>query len=126
LPNWEHKVLTGEVEGDFSSSLNASEACLDEWPNVGDNQWAGSTCLGVKWSSLCGRNFVRYLGKWDDDTVRQHPSWMSSKLEDRLPIFAALDDDTAVTTAWLDHWDVETESKKRGRISMFPASSAVL
>jgi hypothetical protein len=59
------------------------------------------------------------MGKWDNGTALQHPSWMSSRLEDRLPIFAALNDNVTVTTAWLDHYDVETESKKRGRISMF-------
>jgi hypothetical protein len=120
LPPWEHKVLSGAVEGDFSSSLKADDTCLNDWPDVGDNQFAGSTCLAVKWSSLCGRNFVSYMSKWDQETALQNPSWMSSRLEDRLPIFASLNDNVTVTTSWLDHYDVETESKKRGRISMFP------
>ncbi|KAI0575936.1 hypothetical protein Alg130_09054 [Pyrenophora tritici-repentis] len=117
LPPWEHTVLAGEVAGDFSSTLKADQTCLTEWPDVGDTQWGGSTCLAVKWSSLCGRNFVRYMSAWDDNVARQDPpSWMSEKITERLPIGAALDNNITVTTAWLDDHDIEADSKKAGRI----------
>ncbi|CAE7034196.1 hypothetical protein P3342_007248 [Pyrenophora teres f. teres] len=117
LPPWEHTVLAGEVAGDFSSTLKANETCLTEWPDVGDTQWGGSTCLAVKWSSLCGRNFVRYMSAWDDNAVRQdRPPWMSENITERLPIGAALDNNITVTTTWLDNHDIEADSKKAGRI----------
>ena len=117
LPPWEHTVLAGEVAGDFSNTLKANETCLTEWPDVGDTQWGGSTCLAVKWSSLCGRNFVRYMSAWDDDTARQDPPpWMSDNMPERLPIGAALDNNITVTTTWLDNHDIKTDSEKAGRI----------
>jgi len=47
-----------------------------------------------------------------------NPPWMSDNLAERLPVFAAFDDNIPVTTAWLDRADVKTESKKAGRIGM--------
>ena len=117
LPPWEHTVLAGEVAGDFSSTLQANTTCLTEWPDVGDTQWGGSTCLAVKWSSLCGSNFVSYMSAWDDDMARQNPPpWMSDKISERLPIGAALDNNITVTTTWLGDHDIEAASKKAGRI----------
>ncbi|KAF1937476.1 hypothetical protein EJ02DRAFT_437830 [Clathrospora elynae] len=118
LPPWEQQKLAGEVQSDFSNALKANQTCLTEWPDVGDTQWGGSTCLAVKWSSLCGRNFVGYMSKWDDGAARTNPnpSWMSDRLEDRLPIFAALNDNITVTTSWLGQYDVKSESEKAGRI----------
>ncbi|EOA84484.1 uncharacterized protein SETTUDRAFT_111827 [Exserohilum turcica Et28A] len=116
LPPWEKQTLAGEVAGDFSSTLQAKDTCLKAWPDVGDQAWGGSTCLAVKWSSLCGRNFVRYMASWDDNKAQDNPPWMSDRLDQRLPIFAALDNNITVTTAWLDSHDVKTASEKAGRI----------
>jgi len=118
LTPWKHQVLAGEVQSDFSDSLKARETCLSAWPDVGDTKFGGSTCLAVEWSSLCSRNFARYLSKWDDTAARMNPPWMSDNLAERLPVFAAFDDNIPVTTAWLDRADVKTESKKAGRIGM--------
>ena len=116
LPPWEHQVLTGKVDGNFSSTLQANETCLTQWPDLGDTLWGGSTCLAAKWSSLCGRNFVRYMSAFDDGTAGDNPSWMSERLEDRMPISAPLDNNVTVPTAWLDHHDVKAESEKAGRV----------
>ncbi|KAF2844922.1 hypothetical protein T440DRAFT_461331 [Plenodomus tracheiphilus IPT5] len=116
LAPWRHQVLAGEVQSDFSDTLKARKTCLNAWPDVGDIVYGGSTCLAVEWSSLCGRNFARYLSKWDDKTARKDPPWMSDQLEDRLPVFAALDDSIPVTTTWLDQVDMKSESDKAGRI----------
>lgn len=116
LAPWKHQILAGEVEADFSNTLKARETCLSAWPNVGDALFGGSTCLAVEWSSLCSRNFARYLSRWDDETARSNPSWMSDQLRERLPVFAALDDSIPVTTTWLDQVDMKTESEKAGRI----------
>lgn len=116
LAPWKDQVLAGEVQSDFSDTLKTRETCLSAWPDVGDIKFGGSTCLAVEWSSLCSRNFARYLSKWDDSTARMAPQWMSDDTEKRLPVFAALNDNIPVITAWLNHADVKTDSEKAGRI----------
>ncbi|KAI4945005.1 hypothetical protein J4E91_008350 [Alternaria rosae] len=116
LPPWEHQMLAGQVDGDFSSTLKADKTCLTAWPDVGDTQWGGSTCLAMKWSSLCGRNFIKYMSAWDDQAAAANPPWMSEHLLERKPISASLDNNVTVTTAWLDDHDVATDSEKAGRI----------
>lgn len=116
LPPWEKQMMVGQVDGDFSSTLKADKTCLTAWPDVGDDQWGGSTCLAMKWSSLCGRNFVKYMSAWDDSAAASNPPWMSEDLLQRKRISASLDNNVTVTTAWLDHHDVATESEKAGRI----------
>ncbi|CAN9192379.1 unnamed protein product [Alternaria alternata] len=116
LPPWEKQMMVGQVDGDFSSTLKADKTCLTAWPDVGDDQWGGSTCLAMKWSSLCGRNFVKYMSAWDDSAADSNPPWMSENLLQRKRISASLDNNVTVTTAWLDHHDVATESEKAGRI----------
>ncbi|KAI8942946.1 hypothetical protein NX059_000984 [Plenodomus lindquistii] len=118
LAPWRHQVLAGDVEADFSDTLMARETCLGAWPNVGDILFGGSTCLAVEWSSLCSRNFARYLSKWDDKTAWSNPAWMSDQLDERLPVFAALNDDIPVTTTWLNQVDMKAESERAGRIGM--------
>jgi len=113
-------MLAGQVDGDFSSTLKADKTCLTAWPDVGDTQWGGSTCLAMKWSSLCGRNFIKYMSAWDDQAAATNPAWMSERLVERKPISASLDNNVTVTTAWLDDHDVAAESEKAGRISSWP------
>lgn len=57
------------------------------------------------------------MASWDDNKAQDNPPWMSDRLDQRLPIFAALDNNITVTTAWLDSHDVKTASEKAGRIS---------
>ncbi|CBX98555.1 hypothetical protein LEMA_P077940.1 [Plenodomus lingam JN3] len=53
---------------------------------------------------------------WDDETAQRKPPWMSDQLGERLPVFAALDDNIPVTTTWIDRVDMKAESDKAGRI----------
>ncbi|KAL6703897.1 hypothetical protein ACN47E_008933 [Coniothyrium glycines] len=106
-------MLEGTVYSDFANVSVAEEVCEEEWLDVGDTEFGGSTCLQVKWAYLCGANFVNYMSTWKSKAQNLHTS---SDLEDRPPVYATLDGNITVTTAWVDVDDVRTESDQDGRI----------
>ncbi|KAJ4368480.1 hypothetical protein N0V83_006837 [Neocucurbitaria cava] len=104
-----------EVHTDFANVSVAEQVCDDEWLNVNDAEFGGSTCLQVKWAYLCGANFVNYMSTWSEKEQTDNPS-SSTNLDDHPPVFATLDNNITVTTAWVDVHDVKTESDQDGRI----------
>ncbi|CAO2655079.1 Nn.00g118120.m01.CDS01 [Neocucurbitaria sp. VM-36] len=103
-----------EVHTDFANVSVAEQICDGEWLDVNDAEFGGSTCLQVKWAYLCGANFVNYMSTWSEKSLITNPS-SSTHLDDHPPVFATLDNNITVTTAWVDVQDIKTESDQ-GRI----------
>jgi hypothetical protein len=69
-----------------------------------------TTCVDVRFSSLCGYNFDNYMVSWTDH------GRVGTLENDRLPIFATLEGNVNVTTAWLDFGNITLDSERFQRI----------
>jgi hypothetical protein len=118
LPPWERRLFTGEVRTDFSNVNQAAVACLNDWPDLEDLNYAESTCTQLKWASLCGSNFNNYMTMWSKEAMKANPQYRALGLQDRRPIFASLNDNITVTTAWMELRDTKSDSMAAGRTGM--------
>jgi hypothetical protein len=104
----EHRSFRGNVSENFADFGRMAGA--RKTPIYFDDPFLSATCTDRKWSSVCGYNFDNYMESWTDHAKAGSPE------HDRLPVFATLDGNVNVTTAWLDVRNITLDSEKFQRI----------
>ncbi|KAH7091921.1 hypothetical protein FB567DRAFT_226616 [Paraphoma chrysanthemicola] len=108
----ENRVFEDWAVTDFHNITTARVSCPGEESVAGGATTPDEpACAQRKWATSCGSNFHQYLSSWEySDIYKEYPS------EERRVITAALNNDnTGVTTAWIEPRDMRTDSQKFGR-----------
>ena len=72
--------------------------------------------MQLKLSSRCGYNYDRYLTNFHEQAMNSTETIDPTLDENRPPVFAGLDNNITVSTAWLDTQDMQEMFRKWGRI----------
>ncbi|KAF2108286.1 hypothetical protein BDV96DRAFT_587524 [Lophiotrema nucula] len=112
VPPWSHKILSGAVRTMQFNINDMQDQCLQAWPSYDDPEYAGSTCIIVKFASKCYHAYENYLSRWSIGDLASTPHDQNH----RLHIIGSLDENTTIIPAWIEHTDVQEASSRWGRI----------